>query len=77
MVFDYTTEFPREDPNVVPRFTRSFHHQDWFDGVSTVQAERNGAEEGFNLRFHRIESDLDGLSADGRVSLTELARVRA
>jgi hypothetical protein len=74
--FDYLTPFEREDPDAVARFQRSFEHDDWIDGVSTIQAERNGAEQGFNARFHRIEQDLDMLGKDGRLSLESLAQIR-
>src|SRR5262249_440155 len=46
----------------------TFQHIDWVDGVSVVQAETTSGEDGFNVRFHRIEHDLDAIG-------TELAKV--
>lgn len=63
-VFSYRTAFPATDPGCAPQFARSFVHQDWVDGEDVVQAEQTTGEEGFNLRFHRIESDLDALGRD-------------
>jgi hypothetical protein len=77
VAFDYETPFDREDPQAVVTFQRSFTHTDWVDGVSTIQAESNGAEDGFNLRFHRLEQDLEGLGKDTSVSLASLATARA
>lgn len=42
----------------------SFAHQDWVDGEDVGQAEQTTGEDGFNTRFHRIESDLDALGSD-------------
>jgi hypothetical protein len=55
---------PTESADCTPRFVRSFVHQDWVDGVSTVQAGLTTGEQGFNDRLHRVENDLDALSAD-------------
>jgi len=55
---------PTESPDCAPHFVRSFVHEDWVDGVSAVQAGLTPSEQGFNDRLHRIENDLDALSAD-------------
>jgi hypothetical protein len=39
-------------------FERTFFHSDWVDGEDLVQAE---SDNGFNVRFHQIEDDLDAL----------------
>ena len=62
--FGYKTDFPAVDPDCVSHFARSFFHQEWRDGQHIVQAEESAGEDGFNLRFHRIENDLDALGAD-------------
>jgi hypothetical protein len=62
--FTYTTSFPKTDPGCTPKFARSFVHRDWRDGQDLVQAEQTAGEDGFNLRFHRLEQDLDALSDD-------------
>lgn len=41
------------------RFTPTFHHVDWLDSTDRVRA---GEPNGFNARFHAIESDLGQLS---------------
>jgi|GEM_PF-5604113 len=65
-VFNYNLEFKSDHPDCEAKFNRSFIHIDWIDGESVVQAETNTVEDGFNLRFHRIENDLDALSTDVR-----------
>ena len=75
--FNYATSFPAEDANCVATFARTFQHQDWVDGESVVQAERTTGEEGFNARFHHIESDLDSLAADVGKAYACLAAMRA
>jgi hypothetical protein len=37
-------------------YSRTFSHQDWIDNEDVVQAE---GENGFNLRFHALEDELD------------------
>lgn len=76
-VFDYKTDFPGADPDATSQFTRSFVHQDWVDGEDVVQAEETTGEEGFNLRFHRIESDLDAAGRDLGTAFLALANQRA
>ena len=62
--FAYQTPFEGAEAACAPQFTRSFAHQDWVDGEDVVQAEQTTGEDGFNTRFHRIESDLDALGSD-------------
>lgn len=62
--FGFKTAFPGTVATCASQFARSFAHQDWVDGEDVVQAEQTTGEEGFNLRFHRIESDLDSLGRD-------------
>jgi hypothetical protein len=75
-VFDYRQDFPAIDEACKPAFARSFAHEDWTDGESVVQAEQSAGEDGFNVRFHRIEADLDNLAADARVAIACLVRLR-
>jgi hypothetical protein len=72
-VFLYRTDFPATDTGCTPQFVRSFVHQDWVDGEDVVQAEQTTGEEGFNLRFHRIEGDLDALARDVATAFVCLA----
>jgi hypothetical protein len=76
-VFSYRTAFPASDPACTSQFVRTFLHQDWVDGEDVVQAEQTTGEEGFNLRFHRIESDLDSLARDVATAFVCLASMRA
>jgi hypothetical protein len=63
--FAYGQSFDAVDTNCgAATFTRSFVHSDWVDGESVVQAQQSPGEEGFNVRFHKIEADIDGLSAE-------------
>src|SRR5438477_1443518 len=41
-------------------YTRQFQHTDWIDFVDPVQA---GGGNGFNQRFHALESEFDLISA--------------
>lgn len=61
-VFSYGKTFADDAPGCVSTFARGFAHVDWIDGESVVQAEENSIEEGFNLRFHKIEADTDALA---------------
>ena len=62
--FSYATAFPATMPSCVPDpFARTFVHKDWTDGEDLVQAGQSPTDDGFNLRFHRIEHDLDALGA--------------
>jgi hypothetical protein len=74
--FRYATAFPAEDASCTPSFDRTFRHVDWVDGESVVQAEKTSGEEGFNLRFHRIEVDLDSVGVDLALAFTCLAGMR-
>ncbi len=62
--FAYGAAFDAIDADCVASFTRSFVHTDWVDGESVVQAQQTTAEEGFNVRFHKIEADIDALAAE-------------
>ncbi len=75
--FEYQTDFPGTDPGETSQFTRTFVHQDWVDGEDVVQAEETTGEEGFNLRFHRIEADLDACGRDLATTFLALANQRA
>jgi hypothetical protein len=76
-VFDYKTAFPATDSDCAPGFVRSFHHTDWVDGESVVQAGQTVGEDGFNLRLHQIEADLDSLGDDVRTTFQCMAEMRA
>lgn len=41
-------------------YARTFTHADWIDNEDVVQAE---GENGFNVRFHALEDELDAVSA--------------
>jgi hypothetical protein len=75
--FAYQTSFAGADPTCVAEFTRSFVHLDWTDGEDMVQAGETTGEEGFNLRFHRIEGDLDSLGRDVARAFLCLAGMRS
>ena len=75
--FGYQTSFPADDPDCEPAFTRSFEHVDWVDGQDLVQAEQTSREDGFNLRFHRIEQDFDALSDDVKTAFHCLDEMRS
>lgn len=63
--FTFTSPLPTSDPGTcAPTFTRTFSHQDWVDGESTVQAGESADDKGFNWRFNAIATDLDALHAD-------------
>ncbi|MGH6741188.1 MAG: hypothetical protein ACREDY_19560, partial [Bradyrhizobium sp.] len=47
-VFNYQTDFPATEATCAPTFAPSFHHADWVDGESVVQAQQTAGEEGFN-----------------------------
>lgn len=75
-VFGYKQALAAEDPACQAQFNRSFTHADWIDGESVVQAETTAGEDGFNLRFHRIEVDFDGIQHDLLKAFECLAEVR-
>lgn len=62
--FAYGATLAASKPECAPTAVRSFVHTDWIDGESVVQAEETSLEEGFNLRFHRIEDDIDAMLGD-------------
>jgi hypothetical protein len=75
-VFDYKTAFATTEPDCTAHFTRTFDHADWVDGESVVQAGQTVGEDGFNLRLHHIEADLDSLGDDVRKAFECLAEMR-
>lgn len=75
--FNYATSFPATEPGCVSNFNRTFQHQDWIDGESVVQAEQTTGEDGFNLRFHCIEQDLDRIRDDLRRAFSCMAAMRS
>lgn len=75
-VFQYKTSFASAEATCTSQFARSFVHADWVDGADVVQAEQTTGEEGFNLRFHRIEDDLDALAEDVARAFVCLANMR-
>lgn len=75
-VFNYTTDFPATDTDCTPHFVRSFIHKDWTDGEDLVQAEQSAGEDGFNVRFHHVENDLDALAADTAEAFLCLGEMR-
>jgi hypothetical protein len=76
-VFDYKTAFPATDAGCQPGFVRSFQHTDWVDGESVVQAGQTVGEDGFNVRLHQIEADLDALGDDVRNTFRCMAEMRS
>jgi hypothetical protein len=76
-VFSYSTPLAATEAACGPDFVRGFAHVDWIDGESVVQAEETSVEDGFNKRFHAIESDLDALGRDAAKSFQCLAELRA
>jgi hypothetical protein len=63
-LFEFKTPFGATAPDCAGQFAQSFFHKPWSDGNNVVQAEQTPGEEGFNLRFQRIEADLDSLGRD-------------
>jgi hypothetical protein len=62
--FSYATSFPAAVPACEPTpFARTFVHKDWVDGEDLVQAGQSANDDGFNVRLHQIEHDLDALGA--------------
>jgi hypothetical protein len=75
--FAYKTPFAAAEEDCVPQFARTFAHEDWIDGENVVQAEQTTGEDGFNLRFHRIEGDLDALGRDVAQAFVCISSMRA
>lgn len=76
-VFNYQTDFPATEPDCVETFTPTFHHTDWVDGESVVQAQQSAGEEGFNSRLHKIEQDFAAVRTDLGQVFACLAHMRA
>jgi hypothetical protein len=56
-------------------YTRTFTHADWIDNKDVVQA---GGENGFNQKFHGLESELDQISstfAETNTAINNIQRV--
>lgn len=75
--FAYGQAFPKTEVGCVSKFARTLDHKDWTDGQDLVQAEESATEEGFNLRFHRIEDDLDALGTDVKMVFGCVAAMRS
>ncbi|MFX1766762.1 hypothetical protein PWP93_30115 [Paraburkholderia sp. A1RI-2L] len=76
-VFNYQTDFPAVEKDCVETFTPTFHHTDWVDGESVVQAQQTAGEEGFNSRLHKIEQDFAAVRTDLGQVFACLANMRA
>jgi hypothetical protein len=74
--FNYSKPFPATVPNSTAVFKRSFLHRPWVDSQDIVQAAETPEEEGFNSRLHKIENDLDALSADSVKAFALIADMR-
>jgi hypothetical protein len=74
--FNYTEQFPAIAPGCGAAFARTFQHTDWTDGESVVQAGETPTEDGFNKRFHQIESDLDAVGRDAAKAFACVADMR-
>jgi hypothetical protein len=74
--FRYEQPLAANEPECTSQFSRRFHHADWIDGESVVQAELTPGEDGFNQRFHWIEQDIDGLAAEVAKAFACLAELR-
>jgi hypothetical protein len=75
--FSYRQPLSPSDSPAASTFERSFDHVDWVDGESAVQAGETPSEEGFNARFHAIETDIDNLAKEIARGLEEQAKLRA
>jgi hypothetical protein len=62
--FEFDTQVAQEVPECAPEYARQFVHADWVDGEDRVQAGTTPDEQGFNLRFHSIENELDRIAAE-------------
>jgi hypothetical protein len=54
-------------------YARDFAHRDWIDNEDVVQAE---GENGFNLRFHGVEDELDKVGAAFAVADAEIKKIQ-
>jgi hypothetical protein len=75
--FEYAITLAATDPSCASTFTRSFHHADWIDGESVVQAGQTTGELGFNARFHQLEADVDLLGSNVAKAFTCVASLRS
>jgi hypothetical protein len=55
------------------KYARTFTHQDWIDNEDVVQAE---GENGFNGRFHSMESELDTIGTVVGTIDTEIKKIQ-
>lgn len=53
---------PPKDLAPNSEYIPTFEHQQWFDGISLVQAEPTTDDPGFNARMFDIQADLEGLA---------------
>lgn len=74
--FGYREPLAPDSAALASTVSRTFAHDDWFDGQSPVQAGETASEEGFNKRFHAIEADLDALIAEVKRAFAEMAALR-
>jgi hypothetical protein len=74
--FDYKTSFSKTEGACTAKFSRTFAHTDWRDGQDLVQAEETLGEKGFNIRFHQIEKDFDGVKTDLEQAFTCMKAMR-
>jgi hypothetical protein len=74
--FGYRQPLAPDSAALSSTVSRTFEHNDWFDGQSPVQAGETASEEGFNKRFHAIEADLDALAAEVQRAFSEMAALR-
>jgi hypothetical protein len=76
--FTFSSPLPTSTPApCAPTFARTFSHQDWVDGESTVQAGESADDKGFNWRFNAITADLDALHRDTQNLFECLSTLRA
>jgi hypothetical protein len=54
-------------------YARAFNHEDWIDNEDVVQAE---GEDGFNVRFHAIEDELDKVGAAFALADAEVKKIQ-
>lgn len=54
-------------------YNRAFAHQDWIDNEDVVQAE---GENGFNIRFHAVEDELDRVGDAFALADSEIKKIQ-
>jgi hypothetical protein len=54
-------------------YNRAFAHQDWIDNEDVVQAE---GENGFNVRFHAVEDELDKVGDAFALADAEIKKIQ-